>query len=398
MSSDEYGGQMPRRAVIVDAVRTPLGARNGQLRGWHPVELAAWLLRAVVERSDLDPTSIDDVIMGCVSQVGEQAMNIGRNAVLAAGLPDSVPGATIDRQCGSSQQALHFAAQGVMAGAYDVVIAAGVEVMTRIPIGASMAAGPGTAFSSSIIERYASVGGLQPQGIGAEMIAEQWKISREECDAYSVESHRRAALATREKRFEREIVPLEVTVNKGVAIVTTDEGVRPDLALQSLAKLKPAYSPKGMITAGNSSQIADGAAAVLIMSEDKAQQLGLRPIAYFRAFAVTGVDPVTALTGPIPATAKVLATAGLKIDEVDLVEINEAFAAVVLAWEKEHRPDMRRVNVNGGSIALGHPLGCSGARLLTTLVWELQRTEGRYGLLTIGEAGGMANATIIERL
>ncbi len=388
-------------AVIVDALRTPGGRRNGKLRNWHAVDLASEALRALASRNDLDPSVIDDVIMGCVSQTGEQAFNVGRNAVLAAGWPESVPATTIDRQCGSSQQAMHFAAQGVMAGAYDVVVAAGVEVMTRVPMGSSIGKDSGFPFGPRVTERYEPVGGLRNQGIGAQMIAEQWGISREELDAFSVESHRRAARATAEGRFEREIVPVAVRDDEGRATdewLTTDEGIRPDTSLEILANLKPAFQEGGSITAGNSSQITDGASAVLIMSEERARALGYTPRARFHAFALAGVDPVTMLTGPIPATAKVLAKAGLTLEDIDLVEINEAFASVVLAWQREHYADLAKVNVNGGAIALGHPLGASGAKLAATLLNELERTNGRYGLLTMCEGGGLANATVIERL
>ena len=332
--------------------------------------------------------------MGCVSQVGDQAVNVGRNAALAAGFPETVVGTSIDRQCGSSQQAAHFAAQGVMAGAYDVVIAAGVEHMTRVPMGASFLPGS-LPFGPKMMERYP---GLVPQGISAELISEKWAISREDNDAFSVESHLRAARATDEGRFEHEIVPVEVTIEDATETMTRDEGIRADTSVEKLAQLKPAFKPDGVITAANSSQITDGAAATLIMSEDKAKELGLAPRARFHAFALAGVDPVLMLTGPIPATSKVLERAGMTLDEIDLVEINEAFAPVVLAWEKEHHPDMSKVNVNGGAIALGHPLGCSGSRLMATLLNELERTGGRWGLQVMCEGGGMANATIIERL
>ncbi|MGZ4675975.1 MAG: thiolase family protein [Acidimicrobiia bacterium] len=381
-------------AVIVDAVRTPLGRRNGKLAGTHPVDLAAHTLRALVERTGIDPALVEDVIMGCVMQVGDQAVNVGRNAALAAGFPENTVGTTVDRQCGSSQQAAHFAAQGVMAGAYDVVIAAGVENMSRVPMGASFLPGS-MPFGPKMLERYPN---LVPQGISAELIAEKWNISREDNDRFSVQSHHRAAAATAEGRFEREIVPIEVTTDDGSELMSTDEGIRPDSSMESLGKLKPAFKPDGVITAGNSSQITDGSAAVLVMSEEKAVELGLTPRARFHAFALAGVDPVMMLTGPIPATTKVLERAGMTIDQMDLVEINEAFAPVVLSWEKEHHPDMSKVNVNGGAIALGHPLGCSGSRLMTTLLNELERTGGRFGLQTMCEGGGMANATIIERL
>jgi acetyl-CoA acyltransferase len=393
-------------AVIVDAVRTAGGKRHGRLSGWHSVDLAAETLKALVARNDLDPALVDDVIMGCVMQAGAQAVNVGRNAVLAAGFPESVPATTIDRQCGSSQQALHFAAQGVMAGQYDVVIAAGVEVMSLVPMGASIGQGVGFPFGPMVGLRYAPVGGLVPQGVSAELIADQWGLSREDLDRFSARSQQYAARATSEGRFEREIVPVTVKhkdketgkVTEADELVTADEGIRPDTTVDTLAQLKPAFKPDGKVTAGNSSQITDGASAVLVMSEEKASALGLTPRARFHAFALAGVDPVTMLTGPIPATTKVLERAKLTLDDIDLMEINEAFASVVLAWEKEHHPDMDKVNVNGGAIALGHPLGCSGTKLMATLLNELERTGGRYGLQTMCEGGGMANATIIERL
>jgi acetyl-CoA acetyltransferase family protein len=380
-------------AVIVDAVRTPLGRRNGMLAGLHPVELSAHVLRALVERNDLDPALVDDVIMGCVSQVGDQALNIGRNAVLAAGFPDTVPGTSIDRQCGSSQQALHFAAQGVMAGAYDVVIAAGVESMTRVPMGSSLLPGRDP-FSAAVHERYP---GLVPQGLSAELIAEKWALTRGELDEFSLESHVRAARAADEGRFEREIVGIP-SPDAPDTLLLADEGIRRDTTLERLASLKPAFKTDGVVTAGNSSQITDGAAAVLVTSEEAAQRIGLVPRARLCAFALAGADPVLMLTAPIPATAKVLERGKLTLDDIDLVEINEAFASVVLAWAREVRGDLDRVNVNGGAIALGHPLGCSGARLTATLVCELERTGGRFGLQTMCEGGGMANAAIVERL
>lgn len=389
-------------AVIVDAVRTPGGKRNGKLRNWHAADLASEPLKALVERNDLDPALVDDVIMGCVMEVGEQSLNVGRNAVLAAGYPESVPATTIDRQCGSSQQALHFGAQGVIAGAYDVVIGGGVEVMTRTPMGSSVVRDLGYPFGPRMMARYAERGGLVSQGEGAELIAEQWDISRERLDEYSVRSHQRAARATAEGRFEKEIVPVAVKDDDRAdtdEMMTTDEGIRPDTSLEALANLKPAFRQEnGRVTAGNSSQITDGASGVLIMSEEKANALGLTPRARFHSFAVTGSDPITMLTGPIPATKMVLARAKLSLDDIDLIEINEAFASVVLAWQHEFDVDMEKVNVNGGAIALGHPLGASGAKLMATLVNELERTQGRYGLLTMCEGGGMANATIIERL
>ena len=388
-------------AVIVDAVRTAGGKRNGKLRGWHAVDLAAEPLKALIERNKLDPATVDDVITGCVMQGGEQSLNVGRNAVLAAGFPESVPATTVDRQCGSSQQAAHFAAQGVMAGVYDIVIALGVEGMTRTPMGSSIVRDLGFPFGPTVMSRYADKGGLVSQGISTEMIADQWNLSREDLDVFSAESQRRAAVATEEGRFENEIIPLKVRDDEGnltEEVFSTDEGIRPGSTVEVLGSLKPAFKPDGKVTAGNSSQITDGAAAVLIMSEEKANALGLRPRARFHSFAAVGVDPVTMLTGPIPATKMVLEKGKLTMDDIDAVEINEAFASVVLAWEKEHHPDMSKVNVNGGAIALGHPLGCSGAKLMATLLNELERTGGRYGLQTMCEGGGMANATIIERL
>jgi acetyl-CoA acyltransferase len=395
-----------RSAVIVDAVRTAGGKRNGKLSGWHPADLAAETLKALQQRNDLDPGIVEDVIMGCVMQVGAQSLNIGRNAVLAAGWPEDVPATSVDRQCGSSQQSAHFAAQGVMAGAYDVVVAAGVEVMSLVPMGASaMVKDIGFPFGPQVGLRYAEAGGLVPQGISAEMIADKWGLSREDLDAFSLSSQQRAAVARDEGRFDREIIPVrEIRRDKETGdviesdeTVTADEGIR-ESTMESLANLKPAFKEDGKVTAGNSSQITDGASAVLIMSEEKANELGLTPRARFHTFALAGVDPITMLTGPIPATTKVLERSGLKMDDIDLTEINEAFASVVLAWEKEHHPDMSKVNVNGGAIALGHPLGCSGTKLLATLVNELERTGGRDGLQTMCEGGGMANATIIERL
>jgi len=389
-------------AVIVDAVRTAGGKRNGKLRNWHAVDLASEPLIALQARNDLDPALVDDVITGCVMQVGEQGLNIGRSAVLAAGWPESVPATTIDRQCGSSQQALHFAAQGVMAGAYDLVVASGIEGMTRTPMGASVSRELGFPFGPRTMKRYEPVGGLVSQGIGAEMIADQWGISREDLDTFAAESQQRAARATAEGRFEREIIPVAVRDDEGNPTdqwLTADEGIRPDTTVEVLSKLKTVFKPvDGKVTAGNSSQITDGASAVLVMSEEKASELGYTPRARFHAFALAGVDPVTMLTGPIPATKKVLEKAGMTIDDIDLIEINEAFASVVLAWEKELHADLSKVNVNGGAIALGHPLGASGAKLMATLLNELERTGGRYGLLTMCEGGGLANATIIERL
>ncbi len=386
-----------REAVIVEAVRTPVGRRNGKLKDWHPVDLLGFTLAALVQKAGIAPEIIEDVIAGCVSQVGEQSLNVGRNAALAAGFPESVPGTTVDRQCGSSQQAAHFAAQGVISGAYDVVIACGVENMTRVPMGSTSQNGPGKPFGSQMLRRYDN--GLVNQGISAELIANKWGISRQELDEFSLQSHRRAAQAVSEGRTSKQLIAVPIKNEDGSsAEFTQDEGIRPETTLEKLASLKPAFKPDGMITAGNSSQISDGAAALLIMERSVAEGLGLKPRARFVAFSLAGEDPIFMLTAPIPATRKVLSRAGLTIDQIDRVEINEAFASVVLAWEKEIGPDMSRVNVNGGAVALGHPLGASGARLMVDLLYELERSGGRYGLQTMCEGGGMANGTIIERL
>ena len=388
-------------AVIIDAVRTPVGRRGGRLSGWHATDLAAQPLAALLARNDLDPALVEDVVMGCTMTVGEQAMNIARNAALAAGFPESVPGTTVDRQCGSAQQAIHFAAQAVMAGAMDVAIGGGVESMSRVPIGSTTDPGPGEAYGPLYLQRFE----LVHQGECAQEIARRWKIGRAEMDEFSLRSHQRAARAIDEGRFANEIVPLEARVHPDVpgagdvsGLLESDEGVRRDTSLEKLAALRPAFSEDGTVTAGSSSQISDGAAAALIMSEERATSLGLRPRARFHTFAVAANDPQIMLTAPIPATELVLSKAKLSLDDIDLVEINEAFASVVLAWEREYRPNMERVNVNGGAIAIGHPTGCSGARLMATLLNELERTGGRYGLQTMCEGGGQANATIIERL
>jgi acetyl-CoA acetyltransferase family protein len=394
-----------REAVIVDAVRTPLGRgkETGSLHGWHPVDLAAEALRALAGRTGIDLAEVEDVIMGCVSQVGEQSINVGRNAALAAGFPESVCGTSVDRQCGSSQQALHFAAQGVMAGAYDMVIAAGVESMSRVPMGVS-ASVCGAPFGPHMIQRYADenlygVGGLVPQGISAEIIARKWGFSRRELDELSLASHQKAAAATRNGWFDNEIIPLEIKHGDGSKeTIKTDEGIRADSTIEKLGGLKPAFRDDGVITAGNSSQITDGAAAVLVMDAQKAKDMGLRARARFHSFALGGVDPVIMLTGVLPATKKILERSKLAMKDFDAIEVNEAFAPVVLAWGREFDADMSKVNQHGGAIALGHPLGCSGARLMTTLLNTLERTGGRYGLQTMCEGGGMANATVIERL
>ncbi|MFD9890353.1 thiolase family protein [Amycolatopsis sp. NPDC059027] len=394
-------------AVIIDAVRTPIGKGkpNGTLAGVHPVDLHAHAIRSLVERTGIDPARVDDVISGAVGQIGEQSMNTARWAALAAGLPESVPAVTVDRQCGSSQQAVHFAAQGVISGAYDVVIASGVESMSRVPMG-SQSAGQDP-FGSGVAARYPE--GLVPQGISAELIAAKWGFSRERLDVYATESHRRAAAAWAEGRFAREVAPLKAPRPDGtLADVTTDETVRPGTTPEILAGLRPAYRADvweqrfpeldWRVTAGNASPINDGAAAVLITSSETAAKLGLRPRARLHSFAVAGDDPIYMLTGIIPATRKVLDRAGLSLSDIDAFEVNEAFASVVLAWQAELGADLAKVNVNGGAIALGHPLGGSGARLLTTLLSVLEQTGGRYGLQTMCEAGGLANATIVERL
>ena len=387
-----------QNAVIVDTLRTPLGKRNGRLKDWHPVDLAGTALKALVERTGIDPALIDDVIMGCVMQVGEQSVNVARNAVLAAGLPETIPGTTVDRQCGSSQQAAHFAAQGVMAGAYDIVIAAGVEVMTRVPMGSAVADGKyGYPFGPMVSARYAPDGGLVPQGISAEMIADKWGITREEMDRFAARSQAYAARATAEGRFEREILP--VLDSEGI-LMTTDEGIR-ESPFEKLQTLKPAFRSEedgGRVTAGNSSQITDGASAMLIMSEEKCRALGLTPRARFVNFGLAGDNPQLMLTAPIPATQKALQRAGLTMADMDLTEINEAFASVVLAWEKELHPDMNKVNVNGGAIALGHPLGATGAKLTVQLLNEMRLRQQKYGMVTMCIGSGQGAAGIYELL
>lgn len=397
---------MSRTAVIVDAVRSPMakgrapkdGKPGGALSSLHPVELLSQVLRSLVERNALDPVIVDDVITGCVSQVGEQSGPIGRWAWLAAGMPESVPSVTVHRACGSSQQAADFAAQGVIAGFYDVVIASGIESMSRIPmLAARIGQDP---FGPSVEARYAP--GLIPQGVSAELIAARWKFDRESIDEFSARSHQNAASVD----LSAEITPIVLPDGTTVA---TDETVRPETTVESLAPLRPSFRTDEMaarfseiedwrITPGNSSQLCDGASALLIMSEDKAKDLGLRPRARFHSFAVAGDDPITMLTGPIPATEKVLQRSGLSIADLDQYEVNEAFAPVPMAWAQHFGADPRKLNPRGGAIALGHPLGASGGRLLTTLLNGLEATGGRYGLATMCEAGGMANATIIERL
>jgi acetyl-CoA acetyltransferase family protein len=380
-----------RDAMIVGAVRTPVGKRNGALSAVRPDDLAAMVLAELVRRAEIDPTEVEDVVLGCVDQLGEQGMNIARNAALIAGLPLDVCGATLDRMCGSGQQALNFAAMGVMSGQYDVVIAGGVEHMTRVPMG-SNAVGPGEGpFSPRLHERARIV----PQGVSAEILAERWGLKREELDEFAARSHEKAGRAIADGRFRAEILP--VTLPDG-AVFAVDEGVRVPVDRDRIAALAPSFKPDGVVTAANSSQISDGAAALLVMSAERAAALGLRPRARVVATALAGVDPTTMLTGPIPATQRVLRKAGLTLDAIDRFEVNEAFASVVLAWEREIHPDMERVNVNGGAIALGHPLGCSGARLATTLLHELERSGGRYGLQTMCIGFGQGIATIIERV
>jgi len=382
--------------VIVEAVRTPLGRgnqKNGDLKEVHPVHMGAHVLRELMSRAHVDAALVEDVVFGCVSQVGEQSINIGRQCALMAGFPIEVPATTVDRQCGSSQQAIHFAANLIQSGVCDVTIAGGVESMSRIPMGSSIGSGLGSPFPPELTEIY----NLVPQGLAAEMIAEEFGIDRRACDEFAAESQRRAAQAQAEGRYDREIAPYVISENGEGRVISHDQGVRPGTTLEVLANLQPSFKPDGILHAGNSSQITDGAAALLLMSADRARQLGISPRARIRAQAVVGVDPVTMLKGPIPATTKVLAKAGLRLGDVDLFEVNEAFAPVVLAWAKEHKPDMDTVNVNGGAIALGHPLGASGARLMTTLLHELERRDARIGLETMCCGGGLGTATVIDR-
>ena len=397
-----------RDAVIVDAVRTPIGKgkATGSLSPVHPVDLLAHSLRALTERTAIDPALIDDVIGGCVDQVGEQAANTTRWAVLAAGFPEIVPATTVDRQCGSSQQAVHFAAQGILAGAYDIVIACGVESMSRVPMGSNVLPGSDP-FGSGVADRYPD--GLVPQGISAELIAAKWNLSRAELDEFSAASHQRAAAAQAGGLFVGELTPVPVASQDGTTrVVDRDEGIRPATTVELLAGLRPAFYDPALaqrfpqigwhVTAGNSSQINDGAAALLLMSSERARALGLTPMARVHSFAVAADDPVMMLTAIIPATGKVLSKAGLSIDDIDLFEVNEAFASVVLSWQRETGANLDKVNVHGGAIAIGHPLGASGARLMTTLVHAMHARGARLALQTMCEAGGLANATILERL
>ncbi|MEV8630355.1 thiolase family protein [Streptosporangium sp. NPDC051023] len=392
-----------RDAVIVEAVRTPIGKGKpgGTLASVHPVELLARTLDALVRRSGVDPELVDDVIGGCVDQVGEQAMNTTRYAWLSAGFPESVPATTVDRQCGSSQQAVHFAAQGVISGAYDLVVACGVESMSRVPMWSNVP--PGTdPFGPGVAARYPE--GLVPQGVSAELISAKWSISRERMDAFATTSHQRAARAHADGLFAAELVPVRTDAGE----VTTDETVRPGTTPEVLAGLRPSFADPALaerfpqidwsVTAGNSSPLSDGASAVLIASGETAARLGLRPLARLHSFAVTGSDPLLMLTGVIPATEKVLRRAGLRLEDIDLFEVNEAFASVVLAWQQETGADPAKVNVNGGAISLGHPLGASGTRLMTTLVNAMRQRGARYALQTMCEAGGLANATVLEAL
>jgi len=384
-----------REVVIVEAVRTPVGrghAEKGYYRDVHPNELLGRTWVAAIERAGIEPAAVEDVITGCVQQYGEQSYNVGRNAWLQAGLPIETPATTIDRQCGSAQQAVNFAAALVASGVHDVAIGGGVEHMGHIPLSSNwkIAEELGTPFPSELLDRHPLVN----QGLSAELIAEKWGISRTECDEIALRSHQRAARATDEGRFEREILPFSVNGST----YTTDQGIRRETTLDALSELKPAFKDDGLITAGNSSQISDGASAVLVMSREKADELGVRPRARIVDQSTVGVDPVMMLTGPIPATRKILDRNGMTIDDLDLIEINEAFASVIAAWERELQPDMDRVNVNGGAIALGHPLGSTGGRLVATLLHELERSDKQIGLVTMCCGGGLGTATLIERL
>ena len=380
--------------VIAGAVRTPLGRRNGVLSGVHPVDLAAHTLRSLADRTRLDVAQVEYLIMGCVGQVGEQSANVGRNAVLAAGWPMEIPASSVDQQCSSSQQAVHLAAGLVGSGAMDVVVAAGVEAMTRVPMGINMTQGPGFPFTSSMTDRYV----LTSQGISAEKIAKKWGITRQDADRFALESQMRASRARAEGKFLPEITPVKVALEGVETVIDYDEGIRPNTTIEVLGTLKPSFQEDGTHTAGNSSQITDGSAAVLLTTPEKARELGLKPRARIVDQVVVGTDPELMLSGPIFATRKIMKRTGMTLNQMDLVEINEAFAAVVLAWQKELDPDMSKVNVNGGAIALGHPLGATGARLFVTLLHELERRNGRYGLVTMCVGGGIGTATIIERL
>ena len=384
-----------RDAVIVEAVRTPFGRRNGKLKDVHPVQLGSLVLKELVGRAGIEPGAVDDVIWGCVGQVGEQSANLGRNTWLAAGFPVETPATTVDRQCGSSQQALHFAANLIQSGVADVTVAGGAESMSRVPIGINMTQGPGVPFPPELMEQYEMV----PQGISAELMARKYGVSRQEMDEYSVESHRRAAEATEKGYLRSQLLPVTVPAseNGGEDVLDRDEGIRPNSTYEAVAGLQPAFDPEHSITAGNSSQITDGAAAVLLMSPEKAKELGVEPRARIAAQKVVGTDPVLMLEGPIPGTRAVLDQAGLQLGDIDLFEINEAFASVVLSWHKETGADLAKTNVNGGAIAIGHPLGASGARLVCHLLYELERRDARYGLQAMCCGGGLGTATILER-
>jgi acetyl-CoA acyltransferase len=382
-------------AVILAAARTPLGRRGGVLAGVHAVDLAAFAMNAALERSGLGPDAVDDVVLGCVSQVGEQSWNVARNAVLAAGWPEAIPGTTVDRQCGSSQQALSFAAASVLAGHADVVVAGGVESMSRVPMGSSVGAGAGEPYGPAVRLRYAASVDAEatlmfPQGVAAELVAERYGIGREAMDAFALASHEKAADASDKGAFADEITP--------VTGVAADEGIRRDTSMEKLAGLKPAFAADGSVTAGSSSQITDGAAALVITTDEHARRLGVRPLARIAAACAVGSDPVLMLDGPIPATAKILRRTGLDLDEIDVFEVNEAFAAIPLAWLAETGADEERLNPRGGAIALGHPLGASGARLAATMLHYMRDTGARRGLQVMCEGGGMANATVIEML
>src|SRR5437773_8966075 len=384
-----------REVVIVEAVRSPIGRRNGKLKDVHPVVLGSLVLKEVVSRAGIQPEQVEDVVFGCVDQVGEQSLNIGRNAWLTAGFPYTTPATTVDRQCGSSQQAVHFAANLIQSGVCDITIAGGVESMTRIPMG-SNAMSPGSPFPPELMELY----DLVPQGISAELIARKYGVSRKQMDEFGVRSHQLANEATVKGYFKSQIMQVEVSGNGNghSELFSKDEGIRPNASYEATSALQPAFNPEHSITAGNSSQISDGAAAVLLMSLEKAKQLGLKPRARIRAQAVVGTDPVLMLEGPIPGTAAVLKKAGLDLKSIDLFEVNEAFASVVLAWEKETGADINKTNVNGGAIAVGHPLGASGAILMNRLLYELERRDLRYGLETMCCGGGLGTATIIDRV
>jgi acetyl-CoA acetyltransferase family protein len=388
-----------REVVIVEAVRTPIGRghkEKGYYKDVHPNALLAATLSEAIKRSGIPAEAVEDFICGCVQQFGEQGLNIGRNAWLQAGLPITTPATTVDRQCGSAQQAVNFGAALVGSGVHDVVIGGGVEHMGHVPMGVmfNFVDQVGSPFPDELMARY----NLVPQGISAEMIADKWEIPRSELDELGVRSHKLAHQATEEGRFEREIVPMKVKMNGSEETVVTDQGIRPDSNLETLSQLKPAFKPDGKVTAGNSSQISDGAAAVLLMTREKADEFGLKPRARIMDQTTVGVDPVIMLTGPIPATQKLLERNKMKISDIDLIEINEAFASVVAAWRRELEPDMDRVNVNGGAIALGHPLGSTGARLITTLLHELERSDKEVGLVTMCCGGGLGTGTLIQRV